>query len=41
MSIHALQKEVRVEATAARAAVIGLGSMGFGVAQSLKRAGSR
>ena len=39
MSIHALQKEVRVEATAARAAVIGLGSMGFGVAQSLKRAG--
>ena len=39
MSNNAPQKEIPVSATATRAAVIGLGSMGFGIAQSLKRAG--
>ena len=39
MPVHALQKETTVGVTATRAAVIGLGSMGFGMAQSLVRAG--
>ena len=39
MAIHALQEKTALGATATRAAVIGLGSMGFGMAQSLRRAG--
>jgi L-threonate 2-dehydrogenase len=39
MTVRAVQEENPVMTSATRVAVIGLGSMGFGVAQSLKRAG--
>ncbi|WP_352530653.1 MULTISPECIES: L-threonate dehydrogenase [unclassified Mesorhizobium] len=39
MTVQAAQKESPIMISATRVAVIGLGSMGFGMAQSLKRAG--
>jgi putative dehydrogenase len=38
-TVHAVQKETSHASTPMRAAVIGLGSMGFGMAKSLQRAG--
>ena len=39
MTVHAVHKEIPIATTTIRVAVIGLGSMGFGMATSLKRAG--